>query len=78
MKVFSGLNPKAIMSLMLLLASHIASSSFKSGLKINFSSSVNYMTRGTSKASYKYFVNMNGTACPIWRLSLEGPLPVYK
>ena len=47
-------------------------------LNKNFSSSVNCMTRGTSKVSCSHLVKINGIKWPICMAVEDGPRPVYK
>ena len=77
MNVFFTSKPHAIMSLMFSSACFFTSSIFNPRHK-NFSSSVNWMTKGTSNVSCSHLVKINGIKWPTCSDADDGPRPVYK
>lgn len=86
--VFLGSKPMAIISFAFSRVKWLTSETDKFFHR-NFSSSVNWITRGTSKTSWNHLEKcdckiynnlfiMNGTTCPRCKASDDGPLPVYK
>jgi len=77
MKVFLISNPHAIISLAFSNPYFVNVYSLSSVFEWKYySSSVNWITKGTSNESWRYLVNIKGSKWPKCMASEDGPLPV--